>query len=135
MEKNGPTWKKDSIGNKIINSRYGKYLFKSKNSKDPVKQSTQYHLINSAKKILDIHCSKSTHLGREYGAVFAAMAGTSADGIKQAGRWNMGSSHGSYLNKQLCVEALRTMSGFDPNVKDYYLPRSAVIPGEGKLFK
>lgn len=70
---------------------------------------------------------KATHANRGSGARLAQLKGAKEESIKKAGRWSNGAMEKHYLFP-FSMSFLRTIAGFDPVAKNYYLPRARINP-------
>ncbi len=100
--------------------------------KGPTTEITYQTHLDSVKKCLSrigITSKAKTHIGRGSGARMAELNGASDSDIRRLGRWNSQAMEGCYLTA-LPRGALRTMAGFAPDGRSYYISRSNCIPSQ-----
>ncbi|KAE8964038.1 hypothetical protein PR001_g29185 [Phytophthora rubi] len=76
---------------------------------------------------LGMHSKAKTHAARGSGSRMAELAGASESQIRRLGRWNAGAMEGCYLTA-LPRDAMRSLAGFSPDRRSFYLERAALVP-------
>ncbi|KAJ8533431.1 hypothetical protein ON010_g13823 [Phytophthora cinnamomi] len=101
-----------------------------KSRKDPTKAMTycsHYDATMKAFAALGMHSKAKTHGARGSGARMAELAGATESQIRRLGRWNASAMEGCYLSA-LPREAMRSLAGFPPDRRTFYLDRASLTP-------
>jgi hypothetical protein len=106
--------------------------FKGKTATDEISKTSQtksFKAVFERLKIPAKKLGKVTHIGRKNGAKMAEFAGVPTNSIRQGGRWNNQALENCYL-QSVPRDFLRSAAGFDPQRKNFFLPRASISPPE-----
>ena len=104
-----------------------KLLKGGKDQTSPISYKAHYDATMKAFKALGMQSKAKTHAARGSATRMAELAGASESQIRRLGRWNASAMEGCYLSA-LPREAMRTLAGFPPDQRVFYLNRAAVAP-------